>query len=536
MKLNLKKWVEERVHFNDLPLKPSPDYMRKWGGKWYWTGGLITIAFLYEVITGLILLLYYNPSDPYGTTTYILTSLPFGSLLLTTHLYGAYAMIVLVYVHMFRNYFVGAYKKPRELQWITGVILLALTLGVGYFGYSLTGDVLSYDAQDVGEGIAGSIPYIGHYLVDIGFGNGTPTSLFSRFLGWHIIFAGLIFLLFGLHFFMAESNGMMPRGKDTGYKVPAVIKDYSGTKPWYPYNFLYMTELGLITIGFIIFIPSFLGLIPHIPILLSPFPGPAPTNILAATIPPYPPWFLLFVYKAVDFGFFAYSPIGPLEASIIFGLIPLIYFLILPFIDKSDSTHPLDRPFFTSVGVLSIIYLIVLSIWGAFTPGVIIQPMDVVAVLAPPAVVVFGSVYLISRIWKNGGFVKSEKSMPLSIIIYTFIATLALYMASKGIASLITHFDGSNALMTVISLLSAPVAIVGLSESIDKSKDIKMKGWGLPSLIAVLILTLLVWVIAYYSIGLNPVSQAQIFGMMLGTAFIITGAIVAIYRRAVYGE
>ena len=231
MRFDIRKWVEERIHFNELPLKPSPDYMRKWGGKWYWTGGLITIAFFYEIITGLILLLYYNPSDPYGATQYILKQLPYGSLLLSTHLYGAYAMIILVYVHMFRNYFVGAYKKPRELQWVTGVILLALTLGVGYFGYSLTGDVLSYDAQDVGEGIAGSIPYIGHWLVNIGFGNGTPTSLFSRFLGWHIIFAGLIFLLFGVHFLMAESNGMMPRGKDVNYKAPAIIKDHSSAKP-----------------------------------------------------------------------------------------------------------------------------------------------------------------------------------------------------------------------------------------------------------------------------------------------------------------
>ena len=125
------EWLMDRTHIDRLPLRKTPDYMRTWGGKWYWTGALITIAFTYEVLTGLVLLLYYNPADPYVSTQYVLTTVPFGKLILGTHLYGAYAMIVLVYVHMYRNYFVGAYKKPRELQWIIGVLLLALTIGAG---------------------------------------------------------------------------------------------------------------------------------------------------------------------------------------------------------------------------------------------------------------------------------------------------------------------------------------------------------------------------------------------------------------------
>lgn len=538
MKFNIKEWLETRLHFEDLPIKKSPDYMRKWGGKWYWTGGLITVAFLYEIITGLILLLYYNPADPYGSTIYVLNTLPLGSLLLSTHLYGAYAMIVLVYVHLFRNYFVGAYKKPRELQWITGVLLLALTLGIAYFGYSLTGDVLSYDAQDVGEGIAGSIPVIGHLLVNIGFGNGTPTSLFSRFLGWHIIFAGLVFLLFGFHFFMAESNGMMPKPSETEYKAPAIIKDYSTMKSWYPYNFLYMVELGLFTIGLIILIPSLLGLIPGIPVLLSPFPGPAPTNILAATIPPYPPWFLLFIYKAVDFGFFAYSPIGALEASIIFGLIPLLYLLLLPFLDRSESLHPLDRPFFTSVGILSIVYLIILSLWGAFTPGVIIKPSDVILVLAPPFILTFGGVYTISRIWKGGKkIIKDTKTMPLSIVVYAMIAVLAIYSVSISIKSLLHQYESLEMVKLIASIVASPFGIIGLSRAIDRTPDVKMRaGRGWAGIGVMLAITLFIWTLVYFAAGFNPVSQAQMFGLVLGTAFILTGVIVALYRKYMYGE
>jgi Cytochrome b subunit of the bc complex len=244
----------------------------------------------------------------------------------------------------------------------------------------------------------------------------------------------------------------------------------------------------------------------------------------------------LFIYKAVDFGFFEHSQIGPLEASIIFGLIPFVYLLLVPFLDRSDSTHPLDRPFFTSVGILGIVYLIILSLWGAFTPAVIIPPSQVFAVLVPPAVIVFASVYLISKVWKNGGFIKAEKTMPLSIIVYAIIGSLVFYLASKGISLLLHGISITSLLYTGSSLLAAPISIMGISKSIDKVADKKMKSFGWGSIIAILVLTIIVWILAYFAFKMNPTSQAQLFGMILGTAFILTGTVVAIYRRAVYGE
>ncbi|MEM4772169.1 MAG: cytochrome b N-terminal domain-containing protein, partial [Thermoplasmatales archaeon] len=167
-----------------LPRK-VPDYMRSRGGIWYWTGAMVMIAFFYEVATGLILFLYYQPSNAYASTEAIL-GIPYGSVILTTHLYGAYIMIALVYVHLLRNLFVGAYKKPREMQWVSGVILLILTVAVAYFGYSLSGDVLSSDATDVARGIINGFPFIGSYLSLIILGNGESISLFTRYEGWHI--------------------------------------------------------------------------------------------------------------------------------------------------------------------------------------------------------------------------------------------------------------------------------------------------------------------------------------------------------------
>jgi quinol-cytochrome oxidoreductase complex cytochrome b subunit len=530
-----KNWLMDRTKINSTPFRKSPDYMRKWGGKWYWTGALITVAFLYEIITGVILLLYYNPADPYAATQYILGSVPFGSLLMATHLYGAYAMIILVYVHMFRNYFVGAYKKPRELQWIIGVVLLALTLGVAYFGYSLTGDVLSFDAQDVGKGIAGAIPVIGQALISIGFGNGTSTSLFSRFLGWHVIFAGLILLVFGYHFYLAEVNSPLPSPETSKYVAPAITPDTEDMKPWYPYNFLYMTELGLFTIGFIILIPSFLGLFKSLPILISPFPGPSPTSAAAALIPAYPPWFLLFAYKAVDFAAFT-GPLGPLEAMLVFTLIPLIYFLIVPFLDRSESLHPLDRPIITSIGIISIVYLVILSIWGAFTPGVIISSPLVAEALLPPAIITFAVMYGISKMWKDGKLRTGTRTIASSFFVFIIGLVASVIAAGYFLYTSLGHFDVLGTAKLILSFSSVGFLAIGTARASSALPDRKFKHFPAGGYIAIAVITVLSWVLLGISIRFNPVSQAMLMGLVLGTVFILTGISVSIYRRIAYGE
>ena len=528
-------WLIDRTHLDKLPLRKTPDYMRTWGGKWYWTGALITVAFTYEVLTGIILLLYYQPSNPYASTQYIMNNVPFGELILATHLYGAYAMIILVYVHMFRNYFVGAYKKPRELQWIIGVILLALTIGAGYFGYSLTGDVLSYDAQDVGRGIAALIPFIGNWLVSVGFGNGTAISLFSKFLGYHIIMAALIALLFGYHFYLAEANTMLPSSKESKYRAPAFTPETESMKPWYPSNLLYLIELGLLTMGFIILIPSFVGLFPNMPILISPFPGPAQGSALASLIPPYPPWFLLFIYKAVDFKAFS-NAMGPLTASAVFGLLPLIYFLLIPFLDRGKSLHPLDRPITTSLGIISIVYLIILSLWGAFQPGVIISNLEVAVVLIPPFVVTFLAIFGISKLWKAGKIKVGSKSTTTSF--FVFISGLIVTMILTGYS--FTYFVNHASILSFGKLALSGTAVgflaIGTAKTSEQLPDKKFNKIPIGAYIAIALLTLLSWVLLGLSIRLNPITQAMTVGMALGTVLIFSGIALAIYRKVVYGE
>lgn len=535
------------MHIEELPLKKVPDYMRKRGGIWYWTGALISMAFVYQVISGLLLLLYYNPANAYVSTENLINAVPFGSFMLTTHLYGAYAMIFLIYVHMFRNYFFGSYKKPRQLQWVIGVLLLAVTIGVGFFGYSMTGDVLSSDATDVGRGIAQATPFLGNQLEAIFFGNGTATSLFIHMLAWHIILVLVIGILFGAHFWLAEANGIMPSHKDVNHKAPAFDLNEEKHKKWWPYNFSFMTQLGMYSFGLLMIVPSIIALLPNVPALFSPFPQVSPSSPLAAYVPAYPPWFLLFIYKAVDFDIFATAgPLSALAATAVFGIVPLVYFLLLPFIDTTDDLHPLSRPLVTSFGILGIIYLAILSAWGALSPGIQIPNSEVFAILVPPFVIVVAGVTMLSRLYKKGKFKISTNKIAMSFLVFLFILMYAVYSFGQSFTATLVHTSGLNLLTSLFTGGVMVFGAIGTMKSANLSMEEEKKvtshnTFHLNKNAAMLLsalLTVASVVVIYLIMQLNPigaVSNAE-FGIGLGFILVFAGTILRLYRAAFYDE
>lgn len=535
------------MHIEELPLKKVPDYMRKKGGIWYWTGAIITMAFVYQVVSGLLLLLYYNPSEAYVSTEAIITSIPFGSFMLTTHLYGAYAMIFLIYVHMFRNYFFGSYKKPRQIQWVLGVLLLAVTVGVGFFGYSMTGDVLSADATDVGRGIAQATPFLGNSLEAIFFGNGTATSLFIHMLAWHIILVLAIGVLFGAHFWLAEANGIMPSHRDVNHKAPAVDTEEEKHRRWYPYNFAFMTQLAMYSFGILMIVPSVLALLPNVPALFSPFPQVSPSSPLAAYVPAYPPWFLLFIYKAVDFTLFASAgELSALAATAVFGIVPLVYFLLLPFIDTTDDLHPLTRPLVTSFGILGIIYMVILSAWGALTPGIQIPTSEVVEVLLPPFVIVVAGVTFLSHQYKNGKFKVTTGKITTSFLLFLFIMVFATFSFGQSFTASIISTNGLNLVSSAFTGGVMVFGAVGTMKSATMSGEYEKKvesqntyhlGKNTAMVISAL-LTVAAVVISYLIFQLDPIGSVPNaeFGIGLGFVLVIAGTIMRVYRAAFYHE
>ena len=183
---------------------------------WYWyplycLGGISFVAFLILTITGIVLGFYYVPDGRVSYTTtgaptnaayesllYIMNAVPFGFVIRGLHHWAAHIMIAAVFLHMCRVYFTGAYKKPRELNWIIGVILLFLTLAFGYTGYLLPANDLSDGAATIGINMAKSVPYLGDLQAILFFGGTdiSATNYVLRMYWWHVFI--LPFISIGL--------------------------------------------------------------------------------------------------------------------------------------------------------------------------------------------------------------------------------------------------------------------------------------------------------------------------------------------------
>jgi cytochrome b6 len=148
---------------------------------WYWyplyaLGSFSTIAYVVAAISGALLGFYYapattgDPSAAYNQITFIMTDLPFGFMLRSIHRWAAQFMVAAVFLHMLRVYFTGAYKEPRELNWVIGIVLISLTLGFGYTGYLLPWDQLAFWAGQIGIEMAQSVPLAGEWAAQLIFG------------------------------------------------------------------------------------------------------------------------------------------------------------------------------------------------------------------------------------------------------------------------------------------------------------------------------------------------------------------------------
>ncbi|HEX9912767.1 MAG TPA: cytochrome b N-terminal domain-containing protein [candidate division Zixibacteria bacterium] len=175
-------------------------------------GGMTFLLFVIQVITGILLAIYYKPSaaDAYNSVKFITNTVPLGWLIREIHAWGANLMMITVLIHMGRVYFQGAFKNPRELNWMVGVILLILTFGFGFTGYLLPWDQRSYWGTTVGTEVAGGVPFIGSYLLILlrGSLNVTGDTL-TRFYSVHVLILPWITALFlAVHFAMVKRQGI----------------------------------------------------------------------------------------------------------------------------------------------------------------------------------------------------------------------------------------------------------------------------------------------------------------------------------------
>jgi menaquinol-cytochrome c reductase cytochrome b subunit len=204
-------WIDERTSLSGagrwMMFRKVPK-----GTNWFYTLGSATMfAFLNQAITGVFLAMYYRPSaaEAFESTRHITNEVFLGEFVRGMHKWGSTVMVILVMLHMARTFFFGAYKYPRELNWVIGVVLLILTFVMSFTGYLLPFDQRSYWATIVGVNINGTGPLVGPYLSD--FLMGGPefgATTLSRFYAIHMMLVpGAIAALIGAHLYLVAKLG-----------------------------------------------------------------------------------------------------------------------------------------------------------------------------------------------------------------------------------------------------------------------------------------------------------------------------------------
>jgi len=182
------------------------------GTNWFYTLGSATLfAFIVQAVTGVFLAMFYTPSttQAYASIAHINNEVPLGALVHGMHKWGSSLMVILIFLHMGRTFFFGAYKYPRELNWVIGVVLLILTMTMAFTGYLLPFDQRSFWASVVGININGTGPVVGPYLSDfLRAGPELGATTLSRFYSIHMLLVpGAIIALIGAHMYLVVKLG-----------------------------------------------------------------------------------------------------------------------------------------------------------------------------------------------------------------------------------------------------------------------------------------------------------------------------------------
>ncbi|HLA24741.1 MAG TPA: cytochrome bc complex cytochrome b subunit [bacterium] len=346
--MSVREWLDERVRYRGvgafLEHKVVPRHRYAFT---YYTGGMTLFFFLIQVLTGLLLLMYYRPTADaaFESMRLIMARVRFGWLVRAVHVWSANLMILAVVLHLGATFFTKAYRRPREVTWLTGVGLFFITLTFGFTGYLLPWNTLAYFATQVGTEIAGDVPFIGKaVLVLLRGGEDVTEATLSRFFGIHVaILPAVTTLLLGLHLLLVQVHGM---------SRPVAVRP-TGSEPFYPHFMLRDFLVWVVLLGGVAALAT---LVPwELGEKADPL-APAPQGLK-------PEWYFLFMYQALRM-----LPARVLwfegEMLGVFAFVVAATVLIfVPFLDvwaQRERRHHL----FTVAGVVAVLFVIAMTILG----------------------------------------------------------------------------------------------------------------------------------------------------------------------------
>jgi cytochrome b6 len=307
--------------------------------------------FVVQVVTGILLLLYYRPSseNAFESVQFIMTEVKFGWLIRSIHSWSANLMILTLFIHMFSVYFMRAFDRPRELTWVSGVVLLLLSVCFGFSGYLLPWNEVSFFATKVGTDIAGVVPVVGKTMLRFLRGGDEVTgATLTRFFGFHVaVLPALATVFIAVHVLLVQLHGM---------HVPERYKDTYRRMKFFP-NFLMRDLIGwLLAIGVL---AALAAIFPwELGVKADPFAS-APAGIK-------PEWYFLFMFQTLKYippkiFIFEGEVIG-----ILFFMLAGAALFVIPFVNRSPEQHPRRRLVFNILGGIAIVFMLVMTAIGYF--------------------------------------------------------------------------------------------------------------------------------------------------------------------------
>lgn len=354
-------WVDLRLGVRELLHANLQGYLLpRRVNAWYSLGGVLLALIGVQVLSGILLLIYYIPDadKAFGSVEQIMNVVPYGWLIRSVHVVGSNLMVVALLLHMLSVLFMGAYKRPREVTWLSGFGLLNLGLALCLTGYLLPWSQLSFWATTVATDAAGAVPVLGEHLVI--FLRGGPSVgavTLGRFFALHVV--GLPLLLgglVGLHLFCVRRCGIStpPFGDQA---KPAELgerfthEDHPGGIPFFP-NYL-VKELAVV----MFFLAALMAIVTFAPQLFMPVESLEPADPFNTPEHIKPEWYFLWAYQTLKI--FPSKALGLAAQGAAMSLLAL-----LPFLDRSPERRPGHRPLFVTLYCLGLLLFIGFSAWG----------------------------------------------------------------------------------------------------------------------------------------------------------------------------
>lgn len=342
----VETWLKNRIpvsgeQIREFTNEPVPNHLKRW---WFALGGTPAMLFGGQIFTGILLAIYYQPSQltAYESVRRITEDINFGWYLRGMHKWGATLMIAAVILHQMRVFFTGAYRAPRELNWVIGMCLLLCTLITGFTGYSLVYEQLSYWGATVGANIADNVPLVGGLMKQLLLAGETYNeNTLSRFYILHAaVLPAMIILLVAVHIVLIRLQGV------TEFRFEDEAEDKPHSFNFFP-DHLY-TEL-IIGLSLLIILTT---LAVAVPAHLGPPADPLTTPEIIK-----PEWFFYVAFRWLKL-------FSGTAAVISMGVVVITMFA-WPWIDGAIRKRNPNSELSVYVGIAAVLAIVGLTVWEA---------------------------------------------------------------------------------------------------------------------------------------------------------------------------